>query len=328
MDISGKRFLVIGGAGLIGSHTVDYLLKNDVAEIRIYDNFCRGTLINISNALKDPRVNIFPFGGDILHRDILNKAMEGIDGVFHFAAMWLLHCNDFPRTAFDVNVSGTFNVIEAMIANGVKKIIFSSSASVYGDAIEEPMTEVHPYNNLNFYGATKISGEHICKSLYHTYKKTDKYFDYIGLRYMNVYGPRQDSYGAYIPVVMKMIDAIEHGEGPTIYGDGSEAYDFIAVEDCARANINAMKADKTDEFYNVSTGIRTTLKELAEKLLDLMGSDSEINYQQKRNHLLVTSRIGSPSKAKLEINFSPTVNLIDGLKKLCSWKSKTKLGLL
>ena len=327
MDLSGKRFLVIGGAGLIGSHTVDCLLKHDVAEIIIYDNFCRGTLKNISSALKDPRVNIFPFGGDILHRDILDKAMKGIDGVFHFAAMWLLHCNDFPRTAFDVNVSGTFNVLEAMIANDVKKIIFSSSASVYGDAIEEPMTEAHPYNNLNFYGATKIAGEHICKSTYHTYKNTDKYFDFIGLRYMNVYGPRQNSNGAYIPVVMKMIDAIEQGKGPTIYGDGSEAFDFIAVEDCARANVNAMKADKTDEFYNVCTGIRTTLKELAEKLLELKGSHGEINYQQKRNHLLVTSRIGSPTKAKLEINFNPTVNLTDGLKKLCIWKSKTKLDL-
>lgn len=129
MELAGKRFLVIGGAGLIGSHTVDELLKEDVAEIRIYDNFSRGSRENLATALKDPRVIIFPAGGDILHRDILNAAMENIDGVFHFAALWLLHCYDYPRSAFEVNVGGTFNVLEAMINNGVKRLVYSSSAS-------------------------------------------------------------------------------------------------------------------------------------------------------------------------------------------------------
>ena len=319
MDISGKRFLVIGGAGLIGSHTVDNLLKYDVAEIRIYDNFCRGTHSNISSALKDPRVNIFPFGGDILHEDLLSKAMEGVDGVFHFAAMWLLHCNDFPRTAFNVNVSGTFNVIEAMVKNQVKKIIYSSSASVYGDAIEEPMTENHPYNNLNFYGATKIAGEHICKSLYYAYKKTEKNFDYIGLRYMNVYGSRQVFKGAYVPVIMKMMEAIERGKGPTIYGDGSEVYDFISVKDCADANVKAMMSNKTDEFYNISTGIKTTLKELATLLIEIMDGKCNIEYKERKNTSQVTHRIGSTQKAKDELGFSSAIKLKDGLRDLINY---------
>lgn len=158
MNLSGKRVLVVGGAGLIGSHLVDQLLQTDVKEVVIFDNFCRGKMDNLKSALKDPRCHIFADGNDILHLDILNKAMERIDGVFHLAAVWLLQCHEYPQTAFEVNVRGTFNVIMAAIKNQVERVIFSSSASVYGDAIESPITEEHPYNNFTFYGATKIAG--------------------------------------------------------------------------------------------------------------------------------------------------------------------------
>jgi len=324
MDLKGKRLLVIGGAGLIGSHTVDALLQEDVEEIRIFDNFTRGREENLANALKDPRVNIFPLGGELLHRDLLNEAMKGIDGVFHFAALWLLHCHDFPRSAFEVNIGVTFNVLEAMLNNGVRRLVYSSSASVYGDAVEEPMTEDHPYNNKNFYGATKIAGEHMCRSLYHRYKGTDKHFDYVGLRYMNVYGPRQDYNGAYIAVIMKMLDAIDRGEAPTIFGDGSEAFDFVAVEDCARANVCAMKADVTDRFYNVGTGRRTSLRELAELLLELTGCDKEIQYAPRSQATLVRNRIGCPKRAKEEIGFEAQIDLREGLRRLIEWRAAHK----
>ena len=324
MDLKGKRFLLIGGGGLIGSHTVDKLLNEDVAEIRIYDNFTRGREENLANALKDPRVNIFSLGGELMHRDLLNEAMKGIDGVFHFAALWLLHCHDYPRSAFEVNIGGTFNVLEAMLNNGVKRLVSSSSASVYGDAIEEPMTEEHPYNNLNFYGATKIAGEHMCRSLHHRYKDTDKHFDFVGLRYMNVYGPRQDYNGAYIAVIMKMLDAIDRGESPTIMGDGSEAFDFVAVEDCGRANVCAMKADTTDSFYNVGTGKRTSLKELAEIIVEITGCEKPIQYAPRSQATLVKNRIGCPKKAKEEINYEAKLNLMEGLKQLIKWRNSHK----
>ena len=159
MDIRGKKFLVIGGAGLIGSHCVDELVKEDVGEILIYDNFVRGTHDNLAGVLRDPRVKIFDVGGDVSQADILDAAVKGADGIFHFAALWLLQCHEFPRAAFDVNIGGTFNVLEACVKNKVKRLVYSSSASVYGDAVEEPMTENHPFNNKNFYGATKIAGE-------------------------------------------------------------------------------------------------------------------------------------------------------------------------
>src|SRR4030042_5568434 len=150
MDITGKKILVIGGAGLIGSHVVEELLKEDVNEVIVYDNFCRGTLENLEEALKDPRCRIFEIGGDILQSDILTAAMKGVDGVVHLAALWLFQCHEFPRAAFDVNIRGTFNVLEACVANNVKRLVYSSSASVYGDAVEEPMAEDHPYNNWTF----------------------------------------------------------------------------------------------------------------------------------------------------------------------------------
>lgn len=323
MDLTGKRLLVVGGAGLIGSHTVDELRKEDVAEIRVFDNFARGSNENIEEALKDSRVNVFPLGGDILHRDILDAAMQDIDGVFHFAALWLLHCWDYPRSAFEVNIGGTFNVLEAMLNNGTKRLVWSSSASVYGDALEEPMTEDHPYNNTNFYGATKIAGEQMCRSLYHRYKETEKKFEYVGLRYMNVYGSRQDYHGAYIAVIMKMLDRLDKGEPPIVYGDGSQAYDFINVVDCARANVCAMKADTTDRFYNVGCGVKTTIKELAELVLEIQGSDMEIQYEPA-GMTFVKNRIGSAERARDEIRFEAKIELRKGLEDLIEWRDNHK----
>jgi len=319
MDLKGKRLLVIGGAGLIGSHTIDALLDEDVAEIRIYDNFSRGSMENISGALCDPRVNVFPLGGELLHRDILDKAMAGIDGVFHFAALWLLHCREFPRSAFEVNIGGTFNVLEACINNGVKRLVWSSSASVYGDAVDEPMTEDHPYNNTNFYGATKVAGEQMARALYHRHKGSDKHFDYVGLRYMNVYGPRQDYRGAYVAVVMKILDRLDRGLSPIVYGDGSQAYDFVYVGDCAAANVCAMKSDTADEFYNVGMGLKTTIKELAELILEITGSDLQIQYEPSGT-TFVKNRVGCPIKASEQIGFDARVQLREGLGKLIEWR--------
>ena len=308
--------LVVGGAGLIGSHIVDELTKTDVKEIVVYDNFFRGSMDNLKNAMKDPRVSIFPHGGDILHTDILEKAMEGIDGVFHLAALWILQCHEYPETAFDVNVRGTFNVAMAAIKKGVKRVVYSSSASVYGDALESPMTEDHPYNNFTFYGAAKIAGEHFFKSLGHRYG-----LSWVGLRYMNVYGPRQDYKGAYVAVIHKILDRIDQGKRPIVYGDGSQTYDFVHVTDVARSNILAMQADVTGENYNVGRGIGTSIKELTELLLLLTESNLEIKYEPA-GLTFVTSRIGSPIKAEKDIGYRWTIDLEEGMKTLIEWRRK------
>lgn len=319
VEISGKRLLVIGGAGLIGSQTVDALLATDVAEVRIYDNFVRGRLENIAGALQDPRCNVFAAGGDKLSRDILDAAMGGIDGVFDFAALWLLHCQDYPRSAYEVNVAGTFEVLEAMTRNNVKRLVYSSSASVYGDAVEEPMTEEHPFNFANFYGATKAASESLIRGYYNLMKGTPSAFDYAGLRYMNVYGPRQDYRGAYIAVIMSILDRLDRGLPPVVYGDGSQAYDFVYVGDCAQANIAAMRSDVTDEFFNVGKGKKTTIKELAEMLLLLSGSELDIRYEPAGT-TFVKNRIGSTSKARELLEWEAGVELEDGLREVIDWR--------
>ncbi len=318
MDIKGKKILVIGGAGFIGSHIIDELIKSDVKEIVIYDNFTRGTPDNIERSIKDPRVKIFSHGGDILHTDILDKAMKRVDGVFHLAALWLLHCHEYPDSAFEVNIRGTFNVAQACIRNKVKRLVYSSSASVYGDAAEIPMSEDHPYNNLTFYGATKIAGEHMLKSLGNRYG-----LDWVGLRYMNVYGPRQDYRGAYIAVMMKILDNIDNGLQPIVFGDGSQQYDFISVGDVAKANICAMKAETSGECYNVGRGIGTSIKELSELLLRLTDSKLSIKYEPS-GQTFVTNRIGSIEKADSDLGFMWQVALEEGMAELIQWRKTHK----
>ena len=314
MDITGKRILVIGGAGLIGSHVVEELLKEDVEKVIIYDNFCRGTFENLEEALKDPRCHIFEIGGDILQIDILNTAMKDVDGVVHLAALWLLQCYEFPRAAFDVNIHGTFNVLEACVANKVERLVYSSSASVYGDAVEEPMSEDHPYNNWTFYGATKIAGEHMLKAYYQRYGIKG-----VGLRYMNVYGPRQDYKGTYIAVMMKILDNIDKRVSPVVYGDGSQSYDFIYVGDTARANVCALKSDVSFGFYNVGRGIKTSIKELTELILKIANSDLSIQYEPA-GQTFVTNRVGDPTAAEKDLGFKWSVDLEDGLRRLVEWR--------
>jgi UDP-glucose 4-epimerase len=323
MEIKGSKILVIGGAGFIGSFVVAELLKEDVAEVVVYDNFARGEKSYLVEQLKDPRCRIFPIGGDIRDLDILDAAVKGKDYVISLAAMWLLHCKDYPRTAFEVNVAGTFNVLEACVRHDIKKLVWSSSASVYGDAVELPMTESHPFNNKNFYGATKIAGEAMATAF------NDRYgLPIIGLRYMNVYGPHQDQTAAYTGVVPIMLNKIEANEPPVINGDGSQAYDFIYVEDVARCNIAALKSDTKFGMYNVGTEVQTSIKELCDLILELKNSRLEVIYKpysEDDARALVQNRIGSRVKAETELGFLYKYSLREGLLKLIDWRIETGL---
>ena len=322
MNIDQSSVLVIGGAGFIGSHVVQELLKNDVGKIVVFDNFARGKLSHLSESLEDSRCEIYSNGGDVRDVDILNDAMNGIDGVIHLAAMWLLHCKDFPRTAFHVNIEGTFNVLEACVKNRVKRLVYSSSASVYGDAVEVPMTEEHPFNNRNFYGSTKIAGEAMCRAFFDRYG-----LDYVGLRYMNVYGPHQDQTAAYTGVIPIMLNKIDANEAPVINGDGTQAYDFIDVEDVARCNVLALESEASDEFYNVGTGVQTSISQLCDTILDLKQSDLKVTYNpysEDDARRMVQNRIGCPQKATTDLNFVFKHELREGLERLIDWRIKNE----
>ena len=294
MDISGKRFVVIGGAGLIGSHTVDLLTKEDVGEIVVYDNFVRGTMENLAGALRDPRVKIFEAGGDITQTDTLDAALKGADGVFHFAALWLLQCHEYPRSAFDVNVGGTFNVLDACVRNKVSRLVWSSSASVYGDAIEEPMDRGPPVQQQELLrrdqDLRRSDGPRLPSSLRARLRRTalhERVRPAAGLS-RGLY--RRDHEDARRDRSRRRPDRIS----ATAARLSISSQWTIA----ARANLCAMRSDATDRFYNVGTGKRTSLKEIAEKLLNLTGSNQPITYAPRSQATLVRNRIGSPEARK------------------------------
>lgn len=309
---------MIGGAGFIGSHVVHELLKTDVGSVVIYDNLTRGKISNLGSAVADPRCSFFPDGGDVRDVDVLDAAMKGADGVIHLAAMWLLHSKEYPRTAFDVNVQGTFNVLEACVANNVKRLVYSSSASVYGDAVEVPMTEEHPFNNRNFYGATKIAGEAMATAF------NDRYgLSFVGLRYMNVYGPHQDQTAAYTGVIPIMMNHIEKNEPPKVNGDGSQAYDFVTARDAARCNIAALSSEVSSQFYNVGTGVQTSIRQLCDLILKITESDLAVTYNpysESDVRQFVQNRIGSIEKAERDLGFRYQDTLESGIQDLMEWR--------
>lgn len=311
MDLSGKSITVIGGAGFIGSHLVDQLLQHEPREVRVLDNLKRGVRTSLEHALLDPRVRLVE--GSITDLDAVRQVVTAADGVFLLAALWLDECLNDPRSAVDVNIVGTFNVIEACTAANVSRLVYSSSASVYGNPLEMPMTEEHPFNNRTFYGATKIAGEQMLRAFNEVHG-----LDYVGLRYMNVYGPRMDDKGTYVSVIVKVLERLGQGLRPQIYGDGSQSYDFVHVRDVARANILAMQSDVTDEFLNVGAGTRTTISELVGKILTITGSDEEPEFHSQ-GRTFVTHRIGSTQKARDQIGFAAEISLDEGLHDVVEW---------
>ena len=312
MELAGKRIILIGGAGLVGSHIVDQLVNEPVAEIVVFDNFLRGSRANLAAALQSPKVRVIE--GTMTDRAALRHALSDMDGVFLLASLWLGECVSDPRSAWETNTIGTWNVVEACLEAGVKRMVYSSSASVYGNALFTPMTEDHPFNNRTTYGATKIANEQMLRAIYEQHK-----LPYVGMRYMNIYGPRMDYHGTYVSVIMKVLDRIFAGERPVIFGDGTQVYDFIHVADIARANILGMKADCADENFNIGMGIGTTIRELVEILLQLTGSSLQPEYRREAQSF-VTERIGSVDKAQRLLGFTATIPLREGLQSVVDWR--------
>jgi len=312
MRLENSRVLITGGAGFIGSHIADQLVGERVAEIIVLDNFTRGRQENLAWASRGPLTLV---KGDIRDRHILAKLLPGVDVVFHQAAIRITHCDEEPRLALEVLVEGTFNVLEAAVQAGVKKVIAASSASIYGMADEFPTSERHhPYNNRTLYGAAKTFNELLLRSFHEMHG-----LDYIALRYFNVYGPRMDIYGMYTEVLIRWIERIAKGQPPIIFGDGSQTMDFVYVTDVARANILAAKADISDDVFNIASGKETSLNELADILLRLMGSPLQPEYAPERRGNPVARRLADVRRAHQCLGFEAQVPLEEGLQRLVEW---------
>ncbi|QKC98611.1 NAD-dependent epimerase/dehydratase family protein [Mesorhizobium sp. NZP2298] len=314
MKLEGSRILVTGGCGLIGSTTIDLLLKEHAPEkIVILDNLVRGSLQNVKDSLQDPRVELVE--GDIRDVAAVHKATDGMDAVIHMATLRVIACAAEPREALGVMCDGSYNVIEAAQAKGVKKICAASSASVYGLADLFPTEESHhPYNNRTWYGASKVMLEGLLRSFNDMYG-----LPYVALRYFNVYGPRMDLHGKYTEVLIRWMDRIDAGQPPLILGDGSTTMDFVYIDDIARANILSLMSDVEDDVFNVASGVETSLNDLAASLLRVMGSNLQPEYGPERKVNPVSRRLADTSKAEKMLGFKATIDLDEGLTRLVEW---------
>lgn len=318
--MQNNRVLITGGAGLVGSHIVDLLVQEGVAEIIVLDNFTRGQRSNLAKAQAQGPLVIVE--GDIRDRQLLADIMQGVDVVFHQAAIRITQCAEEPRLALEVLADGTFNVLEAAVNAKVKKVVAASSASIYGMAEEFPTTESHhPYNNRTLYGAAKTFNEGLLRSFYDMYG-----LDYVALRYFNVYGPRMDIYGVYTEVLIRWMERIAADQPPLIFGDGKQTMDFVYIEDIARANILAAKADVTDEIFNIASGVESSLNDLAYGLAKVMGSDLKPEYRSERKVNAVQRRLADVSKAKRLLDFEAQVSLEEGLRRLVNWWREQKFA--
>ena len=315
--LGGSRILVTGGAGFVGSHIADQLVAaHDPAEVVLLDNLLRGSHRNMQSALASGRVRFVE--GDIRDRALVDRVMDGVDHCFHMAALRITRCAENPREALEVMYDGTFNVVEACLRHGVRKLVAASSASIYGTADEFPTHERHhPYNNRTLYGAAKMANELMYRAFADSHG-----LRYAAMRYFNVYGPRMDREGKYTEVLIRWYDLIKRGEAPLIYGAGDQTMDFVHVEDVARATILAMTADVTDEVFNVASGQETSLRQLCDALLRAMGTSLEprhVPLPAERKAVEVRRRLADTTKARALVDFSARVSLDEGLQQLVAW---------
>ena len=313
-ELKGKRILVTGGAGFIGSHIIDLLCEEDCAEIVAIDNMVRGRPENLRQARKRYPVRLVT--GDIRDTKLLASLVKDADIVFHQAALRITHCAAEPRLAMEVMVQSTFDLLQACVEYGVEKVVAASSASVYGMAEAFPTTERQsPYNNRTLYGAAKAFNEGLLRSFNDMYK-----LDYVAFRYFNVYGERMDIHGRYTEVLIRWMERLEAGRAPIIFGDGRQTMDFVHVLDVARANILGAKADADDEVFNVASGTETSLVELAVTLAKVMGRAHLVpEFAPERDINPVPRRLASTDKARRMLGFEAEIPLADGLRGLVDW---------
>jgi UDP-glucose 4-epimerase len=312
-SLQGQRILITGGAGNVGSHIADLAVQDGAQEIVIVDNFVRGRHENLTWAMANGPVRLVE--GDICDRKLIDELTRGIDVVFHQAALRITQCVDEPRLGIDVMVGGTLNVLESVIKHEVRKLVAASSASVYGAAVAFPTNEDHhPYGNDTLYGAAKCFNEGMMRSFTAMYG-----LNYVALRYFNVYGPRMDIHGVYTEVLVRWMERIEAGLPPIIHGTGDTTMDFIYITDIARANVLAAASEATDEVFNVASGVETSLLELAEALIEVMGANVSVEFGPERAAAKVPRRLAGTELAAERLGFRAEVDLEEGLRRLVEW---------
>jgi UDP-glucose 4-epimerase len=303
------KILVTGGAGNIGSFVVDQCLDSG-HEVLVVDNFYNGKLQNIAQHLIDKRIQLetIDIGSWEMVRYVFEKFQPHY--VCHQASLMIMDSNKFPHKAIETNITGTFNIIQACHEFGVKKLVYGSSASVYGNPRFVPVTEDHPFDNQTLYGATKIAKEALMTSWAFSHK-----VPYVGFRYFNIYSERQGIGAFYTQVFQKWIHAIHEDREIIIYGDGEQTLDLVHSSDAAQANSLAMfNNDVENEFFNVGTGKETSLKELLKLVEGLLGKKAKVKFIESDPHL-VRRRCASIDKIERMLGFAPKIDVPAGAKR-------------
>ncbi len=314
--LAGKTIVITGGAGLVGSHVAELLLEEDCKQVILYDNFIRGRRENLMNIEADKRLQIVE--GDIRDRPSVEKVLEGADYCYHLAALRITYCAENPTEGWQVMFDGSHNVFNACVKHKVKKLVFASSASIYGQAEEFPTSENHhPYNNTTLYGAGKSAGEALLRAMYYR-----DGLSYNALRFFNVYGPRMDTHGRYTEVLIRWYRLIKENKPPLIFGEGDQTMDFVYIDDIARACLLALKKPVSNEVFNVARGEETSLKQLCDLLLKTMNSGLRPGFKPlpaERSSVEVVRRLADTTKASQLLGFKAEVSLEKGLARLVAW---------
>jgi UDP-N-acetylglucosamine 4-epimerase len=312
------RFLITGGAGFIGSNLVAYLLQHGAGHIRILDNLLTGSLKNIEHLLKEKNIEFIE--GDIRDAATCESACQGIDFVSHQAAL-----GSVPRSIKDplathaINATGFLNMIHASKNNGVKRFVYASSSSVYGDHAALPKIEDQTGNPLSPYAVTKKTNELYASVFARNYK-----LEVIGLRYFNVFGPNQSPEGPYAAVIPLFMQAALNGTSPAIDGDGDQTRDFTYVDNAVQANVRAFFAENpaaVDQVYNVAVGEKISIKAVYEMIASIAGSTAKAVHRESRAGDIRES-LASISKAQQLLGYSPTVDVRKGLQYTMDWFRK------
>jgi len=298
------RALVTGGCGFIGSHLVEALINEEhFDEVVVLDTLNKGRLQSIKYLVDIGKVKLVE--GDVRCRDIVDEAMKGVDYVFHTAAIHIVQSSKSPEECIGINIQGSYNIFRSALSHGVKRVIFSSSSSVYGDPRKLPMGEDDQLYPAEPYGAAKLYCEHL---LEHLQKQG---LNWVALRYFNVYGERQAAHAYYTTVVIHFIKRIMNNESPTIDGKGDQSMDFTHVSDVVRANIAAMKTEHANRPYNVGTGISTTIAQLADIIIKALGKNVKPIFRDRE--VLVTKRKADTHNAEKYLGFKAKVSVEDGM---------------
>src|SRR5262245_25523423 len=328
VPIEGGRFLIVGGASLVGSASAELFLQRGAAEVVVFDNLSQGSLAALKHLETDPRLKVMP--GDVMRLPQLIAAMRAVDGVLHLAALMSLGMDRDPWTGLDVNIRGTQNVIEACSIAAARKLVLASSSAAYGygPGLVGKLVESTPFHSAGappaaiLYGASKIIGEQLCRDAYRK-----RQLNYVVVRYATVYGERQHYRAANALYIIETHDRVRRGERPRVLGDGSEVKHFVHVSDVARANAAAFQADATDIAVNISGPSTTTTLEIVRLVTELAGKTLEPEYVEPDPGAVRLTGGGEWSLehglAERVLGWHPEIDMSEGIRRLISWREAT-----